>query len=330
MNCDQLQTFQAVAENGSFTEASRALLISQSAVSQQIRSLELSLGVQLFDRTGKDVTLTREGQLLLSRAEVIATTLQDIRVLFDDLSNLERGRLDIGASVVFGTYFLPRLIGTFHAEHPAIVIDLHAGNSHDIISQLVHGEIEFGFGGLFVDEPKVDYTLIHQEPIVAVVDSRHPLASKSEIAPEDLKGTNLILREKGTRIRADTDAWLARFDKAFLPQRTIELTNVEITKKLIAEGFGMTIIPRVAVQSQLDTGRFTALDLHGFDFSAYYYLYTPRHRRLSQAAHAMLALMLRIVPLSHADNLDPDAIGRPDHADPHAVIHGAPDTPRTG
>lgn len=330
MNCDQLQTFQTVAATGSFTEASRALLISQSAVSQQIRSLELSLGVQLFDRTGKDVTLTREGQLLLSRAEVITTTLQDIRVLFDDLSNLERGRLDIGASAVFGTYFLPRLIGLFHAEHPAIAIDLHAGNSHDIISQLVHGEIEFGFGGLFVDEPKVEYTLIHQEPIVAVVDSRHPLARKRNIAPEDLKDTNLILREKGTRIRADTDTWLARFDKEWLPHRTIELKNVEITKKLIAEGFGMTIIPRIAVRSQLETGVFTALDLDGFDFSAYYYLYTPRHRRLSQAAHAMLALMLESVPLSHADNLDPDAIGRHDEVDPQGAIRSEPEPPPRG
>ncbi len=306
MNCNQIQTFQTVAATGSFTEASRSLLISQSAVSQQIRSLELSLGVQLFDRSGKDVTLTREGQLLLSRAERITNTLQEIRMLFEDLSNLERGRLDIGASAVFGTYFLPRLIGLFHSEHPAIAIDLHAGNSHQIISQLVHGEIEFGFGGLFVDEPKVEYTLIHQEPIVAVVDSRHPLAKERNIAPEDLKDINLILREKGTRIRAETDAWLARIDKAWLPRQTIEMQNMEITKKLIAEGFGMTIIPRIAVQSQLESGAFTALDLINFDLSAYYYLYTPRHRRLSRAARAMLALMLETIPLSHAGNFDPD------------------------
>lgn len=309
MNCDQLKTFQMVAATGSFTEASRALLISQSAVSQQIRSLEASLGTLLFDRTGKEVALTREGQLLLGRAQVIADTLQEIRVLFDDLTRLERGRLDIGSSAIFGTYFLPRLIGGFHARHPGIEIDLRAGNSHKIISRLVHGEIEFGFGGLFVDEPQINYTLIHREPIVAVVDSRHPLARLDEVTLDDIKATNLILRERGTRIRSDTDAWLLRLDKSFRPRQTIELKNVEILKNLVAEVFGMAIIPRIAVQSQIDSGAFKALALPGFDMAASYYLYTSRHRRLSQAGHAFLELLIETLPLTHLDNLDLTKLG---------------------
>ncbi|PLX43928.1 MAG: hypothetical protein C0605_03465, partial [Hyphomicrobiales bacterium] len=176
MNCDQLQTFQAVATTGSFTKASRKLLISQSAVSQQIQALEATLRVSLFDRTGKKVHLTREGEMLLTKTQKITSELLDIKILFDDLSNLNRGRLDIGSSAIFGTYFLPGLICRYSDEHPRIAIDLHAGNSHKIISMLLNGEIEFGFGGLFEDEPKINYTLIHQEKLVAVVEARHPLA----------------------------------------------------------------------------------------------------------------------------------------------------------
>lgn len=304
MNCDQLQTFQAVATTGSFTKASRKLLLSQPAVSQQIQALEASLRVRLFDRTGKKIHLTREGELLLSKTSKITDLLQEIRSLFDDLTNLDRGRLDIGSSAIFGAYLLPHLIGKFHSQHPSIEIDLHAGNSHKIISMLLNGDIEFGFGGLFEDEPKINYLLIHQEQLVAVVGSQHPLATLETVTPESLKSVPLILREKGTRIRRDMEAWFGNVDKSFFPKRCIELENVEIAKKLIEEGVGMTIVPRVAVQRELDTGLLKTVDLPNLDLNAYYYLYYPRHRKLSQAAKAFLALLPQAVSLSQGIELD--------------------------
>ncbi len=304
MNCDQLQTFQAVATTGSFTKASRKLLISQSAVSQQIQTLEAVLRVRLFDRTGKKIHLTREGEMLLTKTRKITSELHDIKLLFDDLSNLNRGRLDIGSSAIFGTYFLPSLIGQFNNQHPRIEIDLHAGNSHKIISMLLNGEIEFGFGGLFEDEPKINYTLIHREPLVAVVESQHPLAKMETITVQSLKTVPLIMREKGTRIRRDIEAWFGNVDKSFFPKRFIELENVEIAKKLIEEGIGMTIVPRAAVQRELDSGQFKAIILPNLDLNAYYYLYYPRHRKLSQAAQAFLTLLPQAISLSHSSNLD--------------------------
>lgn len=308
MNLDQLLTFQTVATTRSFTEASRRLLISQSAVSQQVQGLEATLKVRLFDRLGNKIRLTREGELLLGKTSIISTEVQDIKAMFDDLTNLESGQLDIGSSAVFGTYLLPQLLGHFNATHPGIQVALQAGNSHEITNRLLAGEIDFGFGGLFSDDGKIEHTLIHQERLVAVVGAHHPLANNDNITPEDLAATNLILREKGTRIRKDMDAWFNKFAPGFKPKKFIELENVEMAKKLLEQGIGLTMIPRIAVQGELNTGALRAVPLPDFDVHAYYYLYHLRNRRLSQAARAMLVMSLETLPLTHAANVDLKAL----------------------
>ena len=87
MNLDQLRTFQAVAKTGSFTKASRKLFLTQPAVSQQIQALEASIGVQLFDRSGKKIHLTSQGELLLVRTSKIDAELREIEILFEEVSN---------------------------------------------------------------------------------------------------------------------------------------------------------------------------------------------------------------------------------------------------
>ena len=304
MNCDQLQTFQAVAMTGSFTKAARQLLLTQSAVSQQIQTLEAALGVRLFDREGKKIHLTREGEILLSRARRVTVELREIKSLFEDLSNLERGRMDIGSSAIFGTHFLPRPIGAFNKSHPGVEIRLHSGNSHEIISMLLNDEIEFGFGGLFEDEQNIDFIMIHTEPLIAVAGKHHPLAHKKKVTAEHLKTVPLILREKGTRIRRNMEAWFAAVAGSFSPGTIIELENAETAKKMIEEGYGITILPKTAVRRELKAGTLKKIDLPKLNLNAAYYLYYPRFRKFSRAAKTFLRLLPETTRLSHGDSLE--------------------------
>ncbi|MEN8188663.1 MAG: LysR family transcriptional regulator [Thermodesulfobacteriota bacterium] len=304
MNCDQLRTFQAVATSGSFTKAARRLFLTQPAVSQQIQSLEASLGVRLFDRSSKKIHLTREGEMLLARTSKVTAEFQKIESLFEELSNLNKGKLKIGSSAVLGTYFLPCPIGKFNSEYPCIEINLHAGNSHKVISMLLNNKIEFGFGGLVENDPKIGYTMIHQERFVAVMGSQHPLTDKKTVITKSLKTVPFILREKGTRIRRDVDDWLTSVADSFSPECFIELENVETAKRLVEEGHGITIVPRVAVQRELDSGLLRAVELPNLDLNASYYLYYPKHRKFSRAARTFLALLPQTVSLTHSENLD--------------------------
>lgn len=304
MNFDQLKTFQAVSSSGSFTKAARSLFLTQPAVSQQIQALEASIGVKLFDRSGKKIHLTREGEMLLTITSNITNELQKIEGLFEELTNLKKGRLDIASSAVFGTYFLPRPIGKFNSEYPGIEINLHAGNSHEVISMLINNLVEFGFGGLAVDEPMIEYVLIHQERLVGVVGNKHPLAGQKIVTPDSLHGTPFILREKGTRVRNEVETWLSRVGNDYTPKQFIELENVETAKRLVEEGYGFTVVPEVAVQRELSSGCLRAVSLPDFDLKLSYFLYYPKHRDFSRSAQMFLALFPQAVLLSHSSNLD--------------------------
>ncbi len=304
MNFDHLQTFQAVAKTGSFTKAARSLFITQPAVSQQIQALEASVGVRLFDRTGKKIHLTIEGEMLLTKTSKIANELREIEILFEELSNLDKGKLNIGSSAIFGTYFLPRPIGKFNNEYPCIEINLHTGNSHKIISMMLSNKIDFGFGALMVDEPMVEHVLIHRESFVGVVGSQHPLANGGTVTTESLKSVPFILREQGTRIRRDVETWLKKVGESFTPERFIELENMATVKRLVEEGYGITIIPQSAVRRELRDGLLQVVALPEFDLKTSYFLYYPKQRSLSRAAQTFLALFPQTVSLSHADNLD--------------------------
>ena len=208
MKLDQLRTFQQVALTGSFTKAARELFLTQPAVSQQIKALENSYRVKLFDRSGKKVQLTNEGEALYSKINVLLNELKDIERLFEDLSEREIGRIDIASTAIFSTYFLPQAMGNFIKKYHGVELELHTGNSHKVISKLLEGSADFGFGGVVKPEPDIQYTMIHQEPFIFVAGANHPLTVKPRIDVEDLKSFPFIWREHGTLIRRKMEEML--------------------------------------------------------------------------------------------------------------------------
>src|SRR5438128_7206307 len=132
MTFRQLETFLAVARAKSFTRAGEALHVSQSTLSQHVLELERELGVRLFDRLGRAVTLTEAGRLLEEHAGRVASTVASARRVIDELKGLERGSLVIGASTTPGIYVLPSVVAAFKRRYPGIAISLQIGNSQVI------------------------------------------------------------------------------------------------------------------------------------------------------------------------------------------------------
>ncbi len=218
-------------------------------------------------------------------------------------SNLNKGRLDIASSAVFGTYFLPRPIGKFNSEYPCIEINLNTINSHEVISTLLAGKVEFGFGGLVENEPKISSVLIHQEPLIAVIGSRHPLAAEESIGMDQLHSIPFIWREQGTQVRKKVEDWLTGVTGDFVPRRFIELQNVETAKRLVEEGYGITVIPAAAVERELTAGLLKKITLPDLQMKASYFFHYPNNRYFSRAAKVFLALFPEVTSLSHAENM---------------------------
>ena len=301
MKIEQLRTFQKVALSGSFTKAARELFLSQPAVSQQIKALENAYRVRLFDRQGKHIKLTLAGEILFSKTNALLDELRDIEKVFEDLSELDLGRIDIAATAVVSTYLLPRAMGDFIKKFPGVEVELQTGNSHEVISKLLDGVIDFGFGGVVKPEPDIEFNLIHQESYIIVVGKDHPLADRERqgVSVDDLKIYPFIWREHGTLVRRKMEEMMGGSQAPFIFRNVIEVQNVETVKRLVEEGAGFTIIPSIAVQRELAAGWLTQLHLAGLALQASYYLLHLKKRPLSKHARSFLRLLTDTVSLTH-------------------------------
>ncbi|MCP4746962.1 MAG: LysR family transcriptional regulator [Desulfobacteraceae bacterium] len=303
MNFDQLNAFHKVAEVGSFTVAARELFLTQPAISQQIQSLETHYGIILFDRSGKKVTLTAEGKLLLSYTDKLFSLLEQIEVLFGQLHGLQKGKIVIGATAVMGTYFLPKMIGSFNKRYPGIDFDVRMGNSHKVANMILDGKVDIGFAGRLKGNPRIVTICIHKEKLIAVSGSEHSFIDSKTTPVTALDKIPLIWREKGTQTRVLVKKWLEKNSGGEYPKKTIELQNLEAAKRTVIEGFGITILPEVSARRELHLGLLKPVKLQGFDLSADYYLFFLKKKIISKAVRTFLELISGLRLLSAENNL---------------------------
>ncbi|MEA3486142.1 MAG: LysR family transcriptional regulator [Thermodesulfobacteriota bacterium] len=303
MNFDQLKTFHHVARAGSFTLAARELFLTQPAVSQQIKALEFFLGITLFDRSGKQVRLTSEGEVLLSYTDRLFHLYDEIETIFSRMQELKKGKITIGSTAVIGTYFLPRIIGQYNKKYPGIKIDLKVGNSNTVHSMLNDSKVDLGFAGKIKTHAGFEGTLIHRERFLMVVSPEHTIAAKRSVSADDLIKIPFIWREKGTQTRELVSQWFVKKGGRNYPSNSIELHNIEAAKRMVVEGYGITVVPEISVRREMHLGLLKSIDLKGFDLTFDYYLFYLKGKILSRAAEAFLATAADEKLLSHAAGL---------------------------
>ena len=225
--------------------------------------------------------------------------MRDIKKVFEDISALDIGKIDIASTAVFSTYFLPVVMGEFIKRYPGIELELHTGNSYNVISQVLEGRTDFGIGGFVKTEPDIKFHLIHQGPYVFVAGNGHPLAERQQVAVDDLKAYPFIWREHGTLVRRKMEEMLGGAQTSIIFRNIIEVQNVETVKRLVERGVGVTIIPEVAVKRELTAGWLKKITLTGLDLKASYYLLHLAKRPLSLHAKKFLLLIPETLSLSH-------------------------------
>ena len=208
MELRQLKYFVGIAETGRFSEASKQLFITQSAVSQQIKSLEEELGTQLFVRQAHNVLLTESGRELLPLAKQI---IRNVGLCYDrisDLKGLMRGELNLGLTYTLEPYIRPTMM-EFLKTHSKVKINAYYRNLPDLLRMLRSGEIDIMFSMMptspheFADSvPLMTYQL------AAIMRKTHPLAKKAELSFTDLQPQRLILPEKGLRDRNAIESYI--------------------------------------------------------------------------------------------------------------------------
>jgi DNA-binding transcriptional LysR family regulator len=257
MKPEHLRTFLAVQKHLNYTHAARELLLSQPAVSRQIRQLENALGVRLFEQLGKRLHLTDAGKTLLREASRLLGGLDRVREALLAHQDARRGALRIGASTTPGFYLLPSVLGRFHRSHPEVEVSYMVANSHDIADAVLSNEIDLGFVGTRLSTPELVAEPIARDEIVFFASASHPLAARKRIELAALAGETWVAREKGSATRKLVERRLARARIGL--DRAVVLGCPEAVKALVAGGFGVSFLSLHGLREDFRRGRVARL-----------------------------------------------------------------------
>lgn len=293
MNLEHLKTFHVVASLGSFTEAAKALYMTQPAVSQQIQGIEHALRNPLFDRSKRQIRLTAKGKILFSYTQKLFGIFREIENVFSDLNHLLTGELTIAASAVMGNYFLSSFIAEFYKKYPLISIRLEMGDSAYVTHLVEEGLADVALSRHVRNLKHCKQKLLIKEPYVCVCGPSSPLAAlKRPLSVKEFAENYLVMRQKGSRMRSKLEEWFKSVGVyEFLSTPVIEVNSLESSKQLIARGFGAAAFPSIAVRQELKRESLIMLSVENFSVTADYFLGYNDKRELSPAAFELISLL---------------------------------------
>jgi len=285
---EQMAAFHAVAKYGSFSKAGAALLRSQSAVSVQIAKLEAALDKRLFDRTTKHVALTEAGQILLRYITQIEGLLQQAAQELADLDHLERGRLVLCTSDTTACYRLPALLQQYRARHPGIDMVVRNATSPQTIEAVCAHEVDLGIVTLAALRPELEAIPLFPRHDVVICHPQHPLAQRTTVLLKDLEAYPLILLDQRCASRRLLDELCAQARVRL--RISMELSSIEVIKRFVRIDAGLSVVPAIAVQDEVQAGGLAAVALHDFQQRAPYKMGViyKQGRYLSLAARSFL------------------------------------------
>jgi len=291
MTLDQLRIFVAVAEREHVTRAAQALNLTQSAVSAAVRALEAEHGVELFDRIGRGIALTEAGRLFLAEARAVLDQVASAELALAELSGLQRGSLHIQASQTIASYWLPRRLVRFRAEHPGIVCHVSMSNTFGVARAVQAGDAELGLVEGEVEQPDLLQRAVARDRLVIIVPSKTDAGrSRRKPKPADLAGLTWIVREEGSGTRSEFVEAMRRFGLA--PDRLkigLELPSNEAVRAAVEDGAGAAMVSELVARPGLEAGRLRQLPFP--PTSRAFSVLRHDQRYLSKAASAMLDLL---------------------------------------
>ena len=253
LNFNQLRVFYVAAKHLNFTRAAAELCISQPAVTAQVKSFEAFCNLKFFQKRGRKLHLTSEGQVLFEYAEHIFGHEKEIENAIEEMLKLERGMLRLGTTKAYARYFMPVMLSRFHRNYPSIKINLDEGSSKDMILSLVSLKNEVAVIARAIEHPEVAFMPLSKEEMAVIIAPDHPLAEKKEVAFSELAGEAVIMKEKGSGTRKVVDELYAT--QGCQPEILMEISNAEFIKELVQRGDGISFLVKAAVASELREGK---------------------------------------------------------------------------
>jgi DNA-binding transcriptional LysR family regulator len=285
MDLANLSAFIAIAEAGSFSEAAERLHLTQPAVSKRIAGLEQQLGVRLFDRLGREVSLTEAGRALLPRAYQILNVLDDTRRALTNLNGEISGRLTLATSHHIGLHRLPPLLRTFTRAYPQVALDIQFLDSEVAYEEILHGRAELAVITLAPEtrEP-VHAVPVWDDPLDFVAAPEHPLARNGAVTLADVAPHPAVFPGGNTFTHHIVNNLFAA--QGLTPNIGMSTNYLETIKMMVSIGLAWSVLPRTMLDDQV-----VRLPLPGIQLQRRLGYILHKERTLSNAAKAFMALL---------------------------------------
>jgi DNA-binding transcriptional LysR family regulator len=290
MTLRQLESFLAVAREGSFSLAAQRLHLSQPTLTEHVQELEREIGRRLFARRYRQVVLTEAGRVLEPYVTRVMSTLESGTQAVAELDGLRHGSLVVGASTTPGIYVLPRIIGRFRATYPGIALALEIANTRTIEERIRSSRLDVGVVGghlLGVGEECLATRLVDELGLIVAPD--HPFAERDTIGIKQLSAEPLQMREDGSATRRLTERAL---QQAGVPYTVaMELDHTEAIKQAVMAGLGVSFVSAHAVSREIAAGHLVSVRVRGLTLRRHFHVIHAQRRPPSASVQAFVRLL---------------------------------------
>jgi len=285
----QMQVFESIARNGSFTAAANELHLTQPTISVQIKKLTDVVGMPLFEQMGKKVFLTMVGEQLLETCHRVFQSLDNFEMNVANIKGVKEGVLKL-SGVTTAEYFAPRIIGGFCKKYPGIKVSLEVINRRKVLERLKENLDDLYICGDISADLEVESTLFLKNPLVILAQPDHPLAGQKNIPISALSNEQFIMRESGCGTYLALDK-LTR-GKGITFKSSMELGSNEAIKQAVTSGLGISMLSIYSMTHELESGELVILDVEGFPYADVWNIIYPKGKNLSVVARAFYDYLL--------------------------------------
>jgi DNA-binding transcriptional LysR family regulator len=286
----QLRVFAEVAKHGSMARAAEALHLTPPAISMQIKEVESQVGLPLFDRQGRSVSLSTAGEYFLVHARRLLVALKDADDAMARFRKLESGLLNVGL-VATAQYFVPRLLTRFREEHPGVELRLRVGsNREDLVTLLQQGEVDLAIMGRPPKELATRAEPFAAHPHVFVAPPGHPILAMGRPPVSAMAGWPLIVREPASGTRALMDRFFQ--DHRLQPSIAMEMPSNETIKQAVMAGMGLGFLSLHTLGLELRAGLIEIVPLETGPVVRTWNIVHMQSKMLSPAAEALRYFIL--------------------------------------
>lgn len=284
----QLKVLATVAEQQNMTKASQLLNVTQPALSTSIKQLEKYYQTPLIEVVNKKIFLTQAGTLAYETFQEVKKSIEHLEMGITKLKGDLRGTLTI-AMVSTAKFFIPNIVGDFLKLHPKTKPKIIVQNRHEVLQTLKDNQCDLAILSQIPETMHMVTQKLAKNPLVIISAKNHTLAKEKKIPIERLMQETLITREQGAGIR---DALEKLIHKAgFEPDFAMSLNSTEAIKKTVSAQIGISMVPLLSLQDELQLDKISVLDVLGTPINHYWYTVYPKGKKLSPIAEQFIEFL---------------------------------------